>query len=170
MTYVAATVTKEYFIGEILIPNLAGSLSINTALQAEISWFIAKYQPEYLKLLLGEDFYAEYFAAIAVQSHNAKWDTLANQIYDSTNKISPVAAYVYYFFMLNSSTLTVTTGEAQSTYDNATLKANHTKVCRSWNWMVDRSEEIKDWLDERKSTYTTWARPESMEKINTFGI
>lgn len=142
----------NYFVGELQIPNLTGSAPAVTPRVNELLWFIKKYEPEFLELLLGEDLYLEFSAGIAATTPEAKWTTLKNKIYqiDSVNGIymSPAAAYVYYHYMCNATTVTTIAGEVKPGKQSAVQVNNTRKIVLAWQSMCDDSEEIWKWLEE----------------------
>jgi len=142
----------NYFVGELQIPNLTGSAPAVTPRVNELLWFIKKYEPEFLELLLGEDLYLEFSAGIAATTPEAKWTTLKNKIYqiDSVNGIymSPAAAYVYYHFMRNSQTATTSVGEIKPGKHAAVNVTNTMKMVSAWDDMCAECMEIWEWLEE----------------------
>ena len=144
--------TVSYFVGELQIPNITGSAPAVTPRVNELQWFIKKYEPEFLELLLGTDLYLEFSTGIAAASPLAKWTALKNKIYqiDTQNGtyFSPAAAYVYYHFMRNSQTATTSVGEIKPGKKSAVYVTNTMKMVTAWNDMCKECNEIWEWLEE----------------------
>jgi hypothetical protein len=151
----------------------------------DLSNYVSTYEPEILRLLLGEDLYQlvnafilsnptassqavqdlvlgkEYTVDIGLASPSkVKWNGLIN-----TSKISIISYYIYYWYMRNKVSLTTTTGEVKSSYENATRGAVANKVNNSWRRLqklygfVDQSLIIPsayNFLYEHESDYPEW--------------
>lgn len=145
-----ATLTAAYFVGEITIPNISGSSITETANLFGLQVLIAKYEPIYLKWLLGEDFYTDYVAGLAESSPEARWTTLRDKIFvvDSVLEIgtSPAANYVYCQWLKTNNSITSTNGEFKPSAENMTSFTMREKYVTAYNEMVRMSLEIQDWL------------------------
>lgn len=158
--------TAEYFVGEILIPNITGSDLASLSNKANLQWFIDKYESEYLTYLLGEDLFAEYSAGLIAIPVQAKWTSLKNMIYVSAKSqggamMSPVAFYIWFFWSRNQATQTLQNGEGQPSMENATMVYPSAKQISAWNQMSRMSDEIMEWLEENHSTYPSYDALES---------
>ena len=144
--------TVSYFIGELQIPNITGSAPAVTPRVNELQWFINKYEPEYLRLLLGDDLYTAFAAGIAAVTPEAKWTALKNKIYviDSVNGVylSPGAGYVYYHYMCNAMSVTTSVGEVKPGKPSTVQVVNTRKMVVAWRSMCEDSEAIWEWLEE----------------------
>lgn len=166
---------KEYFIGEVLIPNLTTATPAGTANIAELTSFCSIYEPKFLKQLLGEDLYDLYIAGINVGSPEAKWTALKNKIYGisgvTTTYITPAANYVYFYLRVHQQSISATSGELSPDFQNAQKVANR-KLFTVWNRMVDMVEEIQEWLSEtaQVTTYPDFVIEDEFERINQWGI
>jgi hypothetical protein len=83
--------------------------------------------------------------------------TLAINTSTGTNKSSPIANYVYYWFMRNNYTQTSTMSEVKATNENAGIANPSLKMVRAWNEMSAWICELVDYLDAKKDDYTEWA-------------
>lgn len=61
-------INASYFVGNINIPNAA-----DAPISSRITWFINKYEPEFLRLALGYELYAAFVAGIAAESPDQLW-------------------------------------------------------------------------------------------------
>lgn len=102
--------------------------------------------------------------------------TLAINTSTGTNKSSPIANYVYYWYMRNNHTQTASTGETKGKHENADYANVSTKLVRAWNEMSECICELVDYLDARKDVYTEWADQDTwrvkgwFRRINEFNI
>ena len=72
--------TTDYFNGEISIPNLIDATD-SGFIKTELSQFIAKFEPEFMKKLIGKTLYADFLVGISATPPAAKWTALYNQIF-----------------------------------------------------------------------------------------
>ena len=167
-----AQTTSAYFVGEFLIPNISGtSHPAVTSNLADLNWFIAKYEPVFLKEIMGETMYAEFVAGLAVGSPAAKWTELRDQLWDSTNKISPVAAYIWYAYRQNNVTQSGAFGETTANTENASVSSSKRKLIDAWNTAYKGAFSVFEWIEERLTTYTTYDGDKSkFYTLNDFGI
>jgi hypothetical protein len=102
--------------------------------------------------------------------------TLAINTSTGTNKSSPIANYVYYWYMRNNHTQTASTGETKGKHENADYASVSTKLVRAWNEMSECICELVDYLDAKKDVYTEWADQDTwrvkrwFRRINEFNI
>ena len=162
---------STYFIGEIFLPNLTGSLPEVTANVNEVNRFIAKYEPEYLIAVLGQSLYDAFVAGIKEAEPAARWTALDGRLIDSTNKISPIADYVYYHIQEYRITATTAIGEVEQAAENAIISLNTGKMAKAYNNSVRKGIAIREWLSENSVTYPEYVESDfSLSTLNTFGI
>ena len=172
--------TSSYFVGELEIPNITGTTNPEVANFTNLMNFILKYEKEFLKRLLGDDFYDEFVAG--VEAEESKWTDLYDQIYTTETQtigddsytlyISPSANYVYYHYMRNNQSVTMFSGEAKAKFENAEAASNLSKMVQAYNKMVDMIDDLWEWLDDNIATYTTWVagNADSFPKINQMNV
>jgi hypothetical protein len=171
------SLTAAYFVGEITIPNISGSSVTETANLNTLNILIAKYEPEFMKWLLGEDFYNDYAAGLAEVSPETRWTDLRDKIFVENETLdvgfSPAANYIYCKWIKNNHSLTAINAEILPQSENSTRTTYREKYVAAWNEMVRMAIEIQDWL--------TYGVPDDypemdidelgvFETINTFGI
>jgi hypothetical protein len=172
------TLSAAYFVNEILIPNISGTTATEKANLLDLQITIAKYEPLFLKDLLGETLFAAYAAGIAAGSPETRWVTLNNKInYTNTalstlgTGLSPAANYCYFHWMRNQQTVTLMNGEGRAGAENFGQASAMEKMVNAWNELVRMSDIIQDWLIDNKTTYpemtTMFTR---FERINQFFI
>lgn len=102
--------------------------------------------------------------------------TLAINTTTGTNKQSPIANYVYYWYMRNNHTQTASTGETKGKHENADWSSQAVKLTRAWNEMSVWICELVDYLDAKKDDYPEWADQDvwcmrnKFRRINEFNI
>jgi hypothetical protein len=102
--------------------------------------------------------------------------TLAINTSTGTNKASPIANYVYYWYMRNNHTQTASTGETKGKHENADTASMAVKLTRAYNEMSAWVCELVDYLNAREDDYTEWADQDvwcmlkKFRHINEFNI
>lgn len=175
-------IAYTYFVGELFIPNLSGSGTVDEANQDDLDIFITKYENDYLLKVFGEDMSADVTAAAAAAAEEgykgSNWDDLLKLLYNSNTLVSPLANFIYFYFMRNRITETTGAGEMSLNAENAIRKSNTWKLTRAWNEMVDLTDDIFDYLTENATDGTlsdVFANYDDsitnpFEKQNSFGI
>ena len=148
-------IDKTYFIGEI---NVAGANVPGSAVLESLALFINKREPEYLELSLGYSFNELFQAGIA--DIDGRWfDLRTGTTYvdhkgitrnwkglQQSGQLSPIANYIYYWYMSDAVTLTTTLGEMQTTSENAKVAASGFKMAKAWNEMAEQTKTMHDFL------------------------
>lgn len=150
-------IDKTYFVGELDVAN-----TNNANVEARLQWFINKYEPEFLRLILGADLYTNYVAGIVVTAPDpvpAEWVALQ----DFEGLKTAIASYVYFYYMRDQFTQTVGLGEVKPTAENATASDPSFKMMRAINEAVRwvRENTLVEFLNENVSDYPGWVMPES---------
>lgn len=89
---------------------------------------------------------------------------------------SPIANYVYYWFIRNNATQTTTMGEAKTSKENATDAGPGTKMSRAWNEMAQRVRQLAHFMNTKRDVYPEWTSQrlytlmERFAPINEFNI
>lgn len=102
--------------------------------------------------------------------------TLAINTTTGTSKQSPIANYVYYWYIRNNHSQTAAMGEVKSQNENAASYSPALKMTRAWNEMSEWVSELRDYLDSKKSDYPDWEKQDvwrmlkSYRPINEFNI
>lgn len=103
---------------------------------------ILRFEPKYLQLLMGEELYSEYVSSIS----NAKWLPLKQKLLDTTNKISPIANYVYFYHRKEHKFESGDTVDYQTKKDNMVAVQPETKMINAWNDMVELNIVVCKWI------------------------
>lgn len=121
---------------------------------ALIQEFIDKYEPMFLKKLLGLSLYEEFTTGLAVtppEDIDPKWIALRDQM-----DLKPALVnYVYFWYMENANTLTGGISEVKPNAENSVPVSNWDKRVRSWNEMAAMTRLF----DLSKVDYPDYVRP-----------
>lgn len=141
-----------YFVGEINVAN-TDQLPVRERLEL----FIKKYEKRFLTQLLGEAVYNEFMTGLQVIPVLQKWEDLKDKLVDDDTKESPVANYVYYFYMRDNYTQTVGVGEVKAKAENSVMSNNDAKMVRAWNEMVLWVDDLRPWFVDNQLYYSLTA-------------
>ena len=111
--------------------------------QANVNLFIEKYEPKFLKLLLGSALAEQLRAAMEGTTPEQKWIDLAERV-----KLS-CANYIYYWYQRDAVTVSAGVGEVEPKAENAVRAEVIGKMVRAWNEMVELNVEFISWIDDR---------------------
>lgn len=163
--------TFSYFVGEYIVHNITGTHPAVTVNAADLNWFIAKYEKEYLKMVMGDTLYDEFVTGISQGSPETKWTELKAQLWDSTNYVSPVAAYIWARQRQAKLTQSSEMGEQKANVENGAVVSSDRKMIDAYNYAMSEGYLVAQWIQERYTTYTTQDTDLSRFDIrNDFGI
>lgn len=101
---------------------------------------------------------------------------LAFGMLPGTSLESPIANYVYYWFMRDNTTQSTTMGEVSTSKENATNMSPAEKMVRAWNEMSQRVRQLAHFMNTKRDVYPEWNSQrlytmlERMAPINEFNI
>ena len=177
---------NDYFILDIALPV--------DEVQTELTGFISRYEKEILTLCLGYDLYSTFITALSgtpdqkwtdlrdgkvyqVNGVNVKWNGLVN-----TDKISLIAYYVYYKFLVSSSEFASSNGVKLINNENAANINPRQKQVYAYNQCLDLIGSPSDSVKKgtlynfltysnglNSLTYPNWEFTQ-LTKINIFNI
>lgn len=139
-------ITYNDFKGEQNIPN-ADSEGVIDNLQ----WFIDKYEPKFLRSLLGVDLANEFIAGLKIDPIDPKWVTLR----DETDIKEMLICYIWYWYDRDLVTTTTGTGRVKSKNENSFNACSVDKQNKSWNDMVN----LARLFDLSTTDYPNYVRP-----------
>lgn len=145
-------IDSTYFINEIFIAGQANSVDVNSS-RSKLSGFIAKYESRYLTEILGKDLYSDFKAGLESDPVPQKWIDLRDALANDATKESPIANYVYYWFLRSQTTTTTGIGETKQLSENADRASSIDKQVRAWNEMVDLNFEVLGFLNDNIIDY-----------------
>lgn len=184
-------IDRSYFVGDINIPNTS-----NAAVGSLLDWFILKYETEFLDKVLGYELHKAFKTGLQEVSIPQKWIDLRDGVEytnvqgkprfwhgllaavsgDVSFDNSPIANYVYYWYMRNSHTQTSAMGEKKSKTENADNHSPANKMARAWNEMAECVRELVDYMNANKTDYPEWEEQDqwcmlrSFHPINEFSV
>ncbi len=152
-------IDSTYFIGEINIAQLGQQY-----VQEHLDNLISKYEPKYLRSVLGNAFAKLFDTGRNADSVEERWTKLISgddytdkhgieQRWDGfTNEmlVSPIANYVYYWYTRDNATDTTASGEQTDTPIGAVGASPALKQSRAWNEMVAMNCRLHDFLLNKK--------------------
>jgi hypothetical protein len=148
--------------------DFQGGISIGQVGQpdvaAHVQWYIDKYEPLYLRGLLGNELAQLLESEYAKEQPEQKWIDLANEAKKSC------ALYVYYMYLKGNVTTNDGVGEVLNKSENAVNMPVVDKMVTTWNEMVKYNLEFRAWVD--KGIYPEYAMNDVFiyRTTNAFGI
>ena len=105
-------------------------------------------------------------------------DSITKTEYDESvdSPKSPIAHYVYYWFMRQQFTATSGIGEVTPQGENSTPSGPGFKMAHAWNQMINYTWSLYAFLDHFPDDYSSWYASPTVyynrffKKTNTFGI
>lgn len=178
-------IDRTYFVGDIDIPN-----SDRIPVAESIDNCIAIYEPMFLKRALGYELNKSFQAGLLEDPVAQKWlDLYSGVEYTNTyNKLdywegllpppleddtvlSPIACYVYYYFMRRNATQTSGMGEVKTTTENAVMASPGMKMQTAWNNMASSLVAMREFLKANTTTYGyTYFTNELYKNINVMNL
>lgn len=135
-------IDQSYFWGELYVAQKS-----QQTVAEKIGMYINKYEPEFLKELLGETLYNDMIIGLAVTpTPDPKWTTLRDKIINSTSKVSPIANYVWYWMKRRNVSQATGMGEIKPEGENGTIVSPSDQITRTWGEMVDLNFEFYNWV------------------------
>jgi hypothetical protein len=177
-------IDKTYFQGELNIPSLQAQSPVLNSLNL----FIQEREPMYLRSALGYSLWKLFIAGLAEAVPDARWTDLKNgadytdgngilrrwEGFTNSVKQSPIAGYVYYWFVRDAATYTSSSGEVESKKENATNISPSMKSVRAYNDMVKQTAILHDYLtyavDGNGDPLYPEYNPEAVECFKTINI
>ncbi len=182
-------IDKTYFQKELNIPSLQAQSPVLNSLNL----FIQTREPMYLRAALGYSLWKLFIAGLAETVPDARWTDLKNgadytdgngilrrwEGFANAAKESPIAGYVYYWFIRDAATYTTSSGEVESKKENASNVNHNMKLVKAYNDMVSLTAILHDYLtyavDESDNPLYPEYNPDAVEcgifkPINIFNL
>lgn len=140
------------FEDEILIANKSDS-----NISPKVTRFIVKYEPKYLKELLGFDFATLFVNGLAEDPVDSRWTALLDP--NGNSMKLAIDDFIYYWWMRFDETQSTGTGTTKSKNQNADIVSGRDKVCRAWFEMVCINFQIIKYLKDNATTYPEFTVP-----------
>ena len=175
----ANIISPSFFVANINIPN-SGDASIAST----INWFIQKYETRFLQNALGYPLYKAYLATPSAarfqdilngkeytdwNGRTTKWDGLVINLSD-TQKTSPIANYVYYWYTRNNITQSTGVAEVIASSENATTVSPRKKMASAWNEMRTQVIILVEFIEQNPTVYPEWDPIDKFHALKHFGF
>jgi hypothetical protein len=128
--------------------------------------FIPIYEKEYLRKALGDELYLDFIAGLAEDPIAQKWLDLRDGIVYTVNdkryvwqgfvnsdKVSPIANYVYIEYMTNNAVQSTGTGTGVNNQQNATPVSPSAKIQRASSDMLTMNDSLYYYLRNHTDDY-----------------
>lgn len=152
---------------DLVIPGLDAEWNTD-----ELTELISKYEPEYLKAILGYACWKAFDAGLTAST--ARWVALrdGDEYTDASGVLrkwdgfkndelkSPIANYVYYYWLRKNGTTTTVSGEKESKTEKSVNVSSVHKQVRAWNEMVRMNGRLVDFLQNKKDESGELVYPE----------
>ena len=173
-------IDSSYFVGDISIPHTA-----SPDVSSNLNSLIGAKEKEYLVTLMGYELYKVFHPATLSGSVTGRyadilngqeftgydgklkrWEGLVSPITtDNPTPSSPIADYVFYYYLLQKHTMTTGIGQVKPKGQNSTPVSEKYKACAAWNSMVDKSILLYQFLRSSPTVY-----PEYNAYLNDRGV
>ena len=159
-----AIIDSTYFHDQLNIPNINSTTDLGDELRAELVRYINVFEPQYLKLLFGNDFYDLFIQGI--ENDEARMLTLQSKLIDKDLLLSPIANYVFFYYAKVKKEMVFGVRDDAGNY---TLNGvNH--LTEVWNDLSEKSLLIYEFLKDNRSIYPEFNQMFQLSYINIFGI
>ncbi len=134
---------------------------------------IAKYEKQFLAYLLGKELAKEFLTTI----DDVKWDALKALLYDSEALESPIANYIYFWYLHDHSASYNGETFKQAKPDSSVTIQVVQKQVQVWGEMKETVQEIMDWIvadttavieTTATADYSKWSK--LLTNYNSMGI
>jgi len=161
----ANIIDKTFFVGDLEIPQTDQAATL-----AALNAFIAQYEPEFLRLVLGYDLYLLFKANVNPGPATDPYTYILDGVSTFTNRYGVlstlpsikryIACYVYFHWMRQQTTKSTPSGEKVAKAANAFDSTPYFKACRAWNEMVDYVRTFREYmLSDGISDFSIWVDP-----------
>jgi len=163
-------IDSTYFTGELSLPAIkenSGKTGSDAVLEniknKGLSAFIEKYERRFLESLFGENMTTEFYSGLNLSDDDPekeKWTVLKNKLCTKLelSKVSPIANYVYLFYLLNLRDDTTQTGIKRSKASFADNVSDTRKLVRAWNEMVEMIKRFLVWFNKNIEVYKPYLK------------
>lgn len=147
-TYIAGIETKSDGVPAGNAPKIIG----------EINAYIRKYEPRFLRDLLGRD----------VAENIDKYPKIRKLLANETEGTSVIAKYVYFMYTRDNVTFNTVAGEKLKNTENSTRTFPVQRLVRVWNDMVDECRSIVNSVEDAEIHPNLQSG--IFDKINVYGL
>lgn len=174
-------IDHTYFKGEIELPGLALRSNeaklvglerkLQTVGENKFDDFIAIYEPDFLKKLLGYELYKNFCIGISSDTPLGIWCDLKEQLtHSKSDRISPIAYYVYLFIKANGRSKTTPKGEKKVNASFTDAVDDSFKIQRTSLRLHQMVHEFYRWLKDNWDVYKEYSDGIYSVRCFDFGI
>lgn len=160
-------IDNTYFIRGLSLAQLDQAAQV-----ARLTQYQASHEPRFLEYVLGYSFNKLFqanltdarFVALkngAEYTYNdvtGKWKGFSN-----AEKVSPIANYIFYYWLKDDAEKTVGIGVAQSQAENATMSSPRYLMLSAWNEMIYMVKSMNTFLAANAATYPEYKQSETKQ-------
>lgn len=156
--------TADYFTKEPIRINGIDALTFDGAsdsaneIKNDIESYIAIYEPEFLRAVLGDTYKA------ILQDDEA----LKSELFNAIDNVSPCASFVYYKYWSEQMAVNTMSGDEVIISTGSTAVVNITKLVNVWNRMSDEVKRIL--LETDNTSVSPNFEHDIFYKLNTVGL
>ncbi len=143
-------VDTTFFVGDITIPN-----THKAEVAENLNLFIGRRENELMLKLLGKELYDLYKANPTDPRFVAINDKLVYII--DGQKYSPIAYYVYWWWMKDKASWTSGVGNIRANSNVAVEVSPAIKMVHAWNTFSEGIRAFTTWMDDNSETYPEWS-------------
>lgn len=169
---------NSFFTGELHIEGLVDYSGVpsetNCAIAAEMYSLISYYEMDFYRRTIGNE-NAKLFIKYLDEQHDSvceKWEGLKNMLVDQVGNrvISPIANYVFFFYLRSNQTQATPIGNVTETSSNDIAPCN-IKMMQAWNQMADMNQYLSRYLFQNKDDFGGYFFDEHLlEYMNQIGV
>lgn len=156
-------IDQSYFFGKLNLPQTGNTDGVEL-----VDSFITTYEKEYLQKILcyslwkafsegidgsGEPSEQRWIDLLEGAEYEWKGKTVKWNGFENSDKLSPIANYVYYRFIEDDAVNTTLVGQSTNNQTNATRVNPVSKMIDSWNRMVEMNKVLFQFLKVNEETY-----------------
>lgn len=158
--------------GRLVITGLAGGGIVEEANITDVEQSIVIYEKKILKRLFGTTLYAAYVADMETVPVPSRWNPIISLLLiDQTNKISPLANLIYYYWVRDHQTLQTAGESVKVQATDTTPFVNVQLICDIYNDAISDLSDVYDYLVDNASDYPEWDGGNfGFSSINVFDI
>ena len=172
-------IDETFFTGDLYIEGLADYAGVpsktNDAIKQELGSLIDHYESEFYRMTIGREnarAFVAYLSKMIDDEPVEKWENLKSMLVEQVGnrKESPVAYYIYFFYLRKNQTQTTSIGNIEESQSNRISPCN-IKMIDAWNQMAYMNRYLSEYLCDHREEYGGYFFDDCLlETINTLGI
>lgn len=150
-------ISTSYFDGTGLftVSNVDQNITTNEGNYTRLIACIKGFERELMYKTIGKTLYDALIVGLT-GTPESKWTTLAAQLRNSTELLSPIANYIYVRQWQREQRQHTESGDVVLSGNGLINDANLPEICQIWNQMVNWLIDFQTWFFQNESNYTEW--------------